>query len=239
MVTAQVDCILTKFLKALSKDVLAALESMLSSNNAKLWFTIYVATFILLHEVSFNSLERWRTARDKDDQRPFTLPDFVQELHDGANVVLAYWQYYKTSIDPSDRIQFMARQKAKLKHGEKMKGRDTDDTIKVKDDRDQAAANFDKLVNTILNGWDEMSIHGMCPHGIASPFTNAPQSGECSHFSRPCADLMMDTVKAYHAEESAYSATKFGKERAYGHPLYFVSYMYRKQWAPREMWTNA
>lgn len=65
MVTAQCDGLLVeKFLRPLSKDVLRQLEQFIMQNNKSRFFTIFVATFILLHEVAYSSADRYRHARE-------------------------------------------------------------------------------------------------------------------------------------------------------------------------------
>ena len=65
MVTAQMDSILsTRYLQEWCRKLLAQLEKLLKSNNPQYWLTIYFATFILLHEVSFSSRDRHRHATE-------------------------------------------------------------------------------------------------------------------------------------------------------------------------------
>jgi hypothetical protein len=103
MITAQVDSILaTKFLKNGAAKVSKYLENYLRSNNPKYWFTLYLATFILLHEISVATKDRGRYARENQLPTRFSLPFVVRDQHFSANNLLAHWHYYKTETDPSN-----------------------------------------------------------------------------------------------------------------------------------------
>jgi hypothetical protein len=59
--------IYTKFLKPLSKTVLAELQELIYANERKYWFTIYLILFILLHSCSMI------TRRDEEYARQINL----------------------------------------------------------------------------------------------------------------------------------------------------------------------
>ena len=64
MITAQIDSINAKYItKKLSKLVLAQLETFYRGNNPGLWLTLFLSTFIFLHEVGHSTRDRWRHAR--------------------------------------------------------------------------------------------------------------------------------------------------------------------------------
>lgn len=101
MITAQFDSILTtKFLKPGTAQVTRFLEKSLKQNSAKNFFVLYVAIFIILHEISVATKDRGRYARDNQLAGRFSLPEMVGEQHFGAINLLAHWQYYKTEMDP-------------------------------------------------------------------------------------------------------------------------------------------
>lgn len=61
MIIAQIDSInAQQIIPPLRKKVLRTLESLIKSNKTQDWFTIYVAVFLLLHNVSVISADRRR-----------------------------------------------------------------------------------------------------------------------------------------------------------------------------------
>lgn len=65
MVTAQCDSIMvTRFLRPLASDVLNEFERFFRVGNPDHWFMLYACTFMLLHEVSFSSQDRYRHAAE-------------------------------------------------------------------------------------------------------------------------------------------------------------------------------
>lgn len=64
MIIAQIDSInAVEVIPPLRKKVLSTLASLISANKTQHWFTIYVATFLLLHNVSTISADRRRHGR--------------------------------------------------------------------------------------------------------------------------------------------------------------------------------
>lgn len=123
MVVAQFDSIrCERIYKKLVPEVLRSLDAFLTSNNKKAWFTVFLATFLLLHQVAWTSRDRRRyTAQNWVDKRPVRLgfredlissqltlaqdtrygslvdplTSWVEEVHHGAVMLLAHWQYFK------------------------------------------------------------------------------------------------------------------------------------------------
>ncbi|KAK0636402.1 hypothetical protein B0T17DRAFT_482682 [Bombardia bombarda] len=106
MIIAQFDSIRhERVYKWLAPKVLKLYESFLTSNNMEAWFTVYLATFLLLHEVACTSQDRRRfaIANSLDTETRYgpisgqdgSLTSFVEQVQHGGVVLLAYWQYYK------------------------------------------------------------------------------------------------------------------------------------------------
>lgn len=65
IIIAQIDMFNTlRILQPLRKFVLDHLQRLVLSNKPKSWFTIYLSIFILLHDCSIISADRYRHARD-------------------------------------------------------------------------------------------------------------------------------------------------------------------------------
>lgn len=109
MIVAQWDGIQNeKILKGLSRKVLSTLEKYLTSKNQTVWFTIYLVVFLILHEISVATKDRYRWAQENVALTSWSrkarygrgkLAMFVEHLQASANTILAYWEYYKTGID--------------------------------------------------------------------------------------------------------------------------------------------
>lgn len=101
MIIAQFDSINTQFvLRTLAKKLLEKLEKFMKTKNTNRYLTIFVSCFILLHEISHMTGDRWRHGRDNGVEGGYSLPSFVRELQESANVILFHWHYYKSGIDP-------------------------------------------------------------------------------------------------------------------------------------------
>ncbi|KAJ6441323.1 endo-polygalacturonase PG1 [Purpureocillium lavendulum] len=106
MILAQFDSINhTKLLSKYGRKVLQDLEGFVFRNQARWWWAIYLCVFILLHEASFISADRYRHARNNLGHRfRYSIPKFVEELQEGCNNILMHWHYYncKPWPDPSE-----------------------------------------------------------------------------------------------------------------------------------------
>ncbi|KAG5984059.1 hypothetical protein E4U55_006194 [Claviceps digitariae] len=96
MLVAQLDSINhNKLLARYGHEVLRDLETFIFRNQSSSWWTIYLCTFILLHEASWLSADQYRCARDIcGSKQRYAIPSFVEELHDGCNNILIHWHYY-------------------------------------------------------------------------------------------------------------------------------------------------
>ena len=63
MIVAQFDSINAKVVAPLRRKVLRTLEGLIKANRTQDWFTIYIAVFLLLHNVSTISADRRRHGR--------------------------------------------------------------------------------------------------------------------------------------------------------------------------------
>ncbi|KAL2261678.1 hypothetical protein VTK26DRAFT_3640 [Humicola hyalothermophila] len=116
MIVAQFDSIRhERIYKKLAPKVLRTLEGFLGSSNKDAWFTVFLATFLILHQAACTSRDRLRYAEQNGEGKPrdtrygaidHPLTHFVEEVHHGAVTLLAYWQYFKRcdlmSIDWDD-----------------------------------------------------------------------------------------------------------------------------------------
>jgi hypothetical protein len=114
MILAQFDSINhTKLLVKYGRKVLRELETFVFRNQSTFWWPIYLTVFILLHESSITSADRYRHARNNFGGRVstaalfvlsfrvdpmgkfrYSIPSFVEELQEGCNNILVHWHYY-------------------------------------------------------------------------------------------------------------------------------------------------
>ncbi|KAM7208941.1 hypothetical protein V8F20_000819 [Naviculisporaceae sp. PSN 640] len=99
-ITAQFEVNLLHALTPLRTNVLQQLETMLGRNKSEDWYTVYLAVFILLHEVSVATKDQ----KDGDNAKPsharYSSPEFVQNLHEGANTLILHWHYWRRKANP-------------------------------------------------------------------------------------------------------------------------------------------
>ncbi|CAI4212996.1 unnamed protein product [Parascedosporium putredinis] len=60
-----------------------------------------------------DALRLWVAIRLLAPQKGYSLPQFVEELQFGANVLLAYWHYYRTDEDPLE-VDCLDRHRSRL-----------------------------------------------------------------------------------------------------------------------------
>ncbi|KAL2162886.1 hypothetical protein VTH06DRAFT_6722 [Thermothelomyces fergusii] len=84
MIVAQFDSIRHECIyKKLAPEVLRAFDTFLASSNKEAWFTVFLATFLLLHQdTRYGNLDN-------------PLTGFVENVHHSAAMLLARWQYFK------------------------------------------------------------------------------------------------------------------------------------------------
>ncbi|KAI1204573.1 uncharacterized protein F4807DRAFT_465484 [Annulohypoxylon truncatum] len=119
MIPAQFDSIGHEaILASLRKQVLDGLWKMMASKNPRDFFIIYLVVFMLLHEISITSRDRFRRARDNSlDPNRYDLELFVEKLQEGANIILSHWHYYKRDVN-----DFMTKTDSRADYKEKKKG---------------------------------------------------------------------------------------------------------------------
>ncbi|KAL1837019.1 hypothetical protein VTJ49DRAFT_4388 [Mycothermus thermophilus] len=116
LVVAQFDSIrCERFYKPYTQDVLRRLEALLGSHHKESWFTVFLATFLLLHLTSDSSADRHRHSKQNQEVNPretrygalnHPLTAWVEEVHQSAAMLLAHWHYFKrcdlTMLDQDD-----------------------------------------------------------------------------------------------------------------------------------------
>ncbi|KAK4100174.1 hypothetical protein N658DRAFT_428222, partial [Parathielavia hyrcaniae] len=105
MIVAQFDSIRhERVYKRSAPEVLRTVDTLLTSCNKEAWFTVFLATFLLLHQVAKTSEDRYRHAQQNSGGKALDtrygnphdpLTSFVEELHHGAVMLLAHWHYFK------------------------------------------------------------------------------------------------------------------------------------------------
>ncbi|KAK7750244.1 hypothetical protein SLS62_007874 [Diatrype stigma] len=97
-----------KTLRPMRKQLLEELWRMMASKSPQHFFTIYLAIFMLLHEISSITRDRRRWAVDNNIQTAnglvkehyYSLPEQVEAIQEGANIILSHWHYYKRGFNP-------------------------------------------------------------------------------------------------------------------------------------------
>lgn len=75
----------------------------MQGKDPKTFYTIYLVVFILLHEASCTSKDRWWHAINDDKiHLRYNMEEFMEELQEGANVILLCWHYYRRRFNPLD-----------------------------------------------------------------------------------------------------------------------------------------
>jgi hypothetical protein len=97
----QLDIILTlQVLIPLRKSVLQDLQKLTQQNKPESWLTIYLVTFMTLHSCARFTDESYWNARKHGLRRRFSFPEFIADLHQGANVFLMHYHYLTESRNP-------------------------------------------------------------------------------------------------------------------------------------------
>ncbi|UPL01846.1 hypothetical protein LCI18_012780 [Fusarium solani-melongenae] len=95
MIVAQFDTlnyvwVLERFKNKLLRDI----DWLLLQKGNRWWFTLYLILFILLREASLMTLDRYRHARANFGSKlRYTIPAFVESLHESCNNILTHWHY--------------------------------------------------------------------------------------------------------------------------------------------------
>ncbi|KAI1849908.1 hypothetical protein JX265_013495 [Neoarthrinium moseri] len=80
--------------------VLTDLWKLISSTDPQWFFTIYLAVFILLHQASAISKDRYWHARHRSYVRRYDKERDMEDIQEGANIVLLCWHYYNRCLSP-------------------------------------------------------------------------------------------------------------------------------------------
>ncbi|KAM0440439.1 hypothetical protein ACHAQK_005846 [Fusarium lateritium] len=102
MIVAQFDtlnynAVLERYKEKLLKDI----DWLFSQDKSRWWFTIYLIVFVLLREASRMTADRYRHARANHGSKlRYSIPAFVEGLHESCNNVLTHWHYYNCNIWP-------------------------------------------------------------------------------------------------------------------------------------------
>ncbi|CAM1502687.1 Fc.00g074630.m01.CDS01 [Cosmosporella sp. VM-42] len=103
MIVAQFDNVNYKLLVHYREKVLKSLEDVIITSNSTRWLTVYVILFIFLRQASDVSNDRYRHARDNyGDKIRYSIPHFVEELHNGCNNMLMHWHYFNSQDWPDE-----------------------------------------------------------------------------------------------------------------------------------------
>ncbi|KAF4978427.1 hypothetical protein FZEAL_5191 [Fusarium zealandicum] len=132
MVVAQFDnlnyvWVLERYKNKLLRDV----DWLLNQGNPRWWFTIYIVLFILLREASWMTKDRYRHARANygskvsspslaesrltGEQLRYSIPSFVEDLHESCNKLLMHWHYFNSNPSP-ESTRPKHRRRAHLRH---------------------------------------------------------------------------------------------------------------------------
>ncbi|KAK4040204.1 hypothetical protein C8A01DRAFT_46441 [Parachaetomium inaequale] len=105
MIVAQFDSIRhERIYKKLAPEVLRTIDTFLASCNKEARFTVFLATFLLLHQAARTSQDRHRHTQQNSGGKQLEtrygnlqdpLTSFVEEVHHSAVMLLAHWQYFK------------------------------------------------------------------------------------------------------------------------------------------------
>ncbi|KAJ2970781.1 hypothetical protein NUW58_g9594 [Xylaria curta] len=98
---AQIELVLIHQIQSsLRREMLENLQTITQANKQHTWFTTYLITFILLHNVALLCQHDAGYARKHGMKTRFAREDMVREYQLGANVLLAYFHYCNKGIYP-------------------------------------------------------------------------------------------------------------------------------------------
>ncbi|KAI0394005.1 hypothetical protein F5Y17DRAFT_466511 [Xylariaceae sp. FL0594] len=98
---AQIELVLIHQIQStLRREMLESLQSMTQANKQQTWYTTYLITFILLHNVALLCQHDSAYARKHGMKARFAREEMVREYQMGANVLLAYFHYCNKGIYP-------------------------------------------------------------------------------------------------------------------------------------------
>ncbi|KAI5861841.1 hypothetical protein GGS23DRAFT_134284 [Durotheca rogersii] len=98
---AQIELVLIHQIQSsLRREMLENLQSMTQANKHQTWFTTYLITFILLHNVALLCQHDAGYARKHGIKGRFAREEMVREYQMGANILLAYFHYCNKGVYP-------------------------------------------------------------------------------------------------------------------------------------------
>ncbi|KAI1504438.1 hypothetical protein F5X99DRAFT_40880 [Biscogniauxia marginata] len=98
---AQIELVLIHQIQSsLRREMLENLQAMTQANKHQTWFTTYLITFMLLHNVALLCQHDAGYARKHGIKKRFAREDMVREYQMGANILLAYFHYCNKGIYP-------------------------------------------------------------------------------------------------------------------------------------------
>ncbi|KAI2602016.1 hypothetical protein GGR54DRAFT_654819 [Hypoxylon sp. NC1633] len=98
---AQIELILIHQIQSsLRREMLENLQAMTQANKHQTWFTTYLVTFILLHNVSLLCQHDAAYAQKHGIKSRFAREEMVREYQTGANILLGYFHYCNKGVYP-------------------------------------------------------------------------------------------------------------------------------------------
>ncbi|KAI0120288.1 hypothetical protein F4776DRAFT_655877 [Hypoxylon sp. NC0597] len=98
---AQIELVLIHQIQSsLRREMLENLQAMTQANKHNTWFTTYLITFILLHNVALLCQHDAGYARKHGIKSRFARQEMVREYQHGANILLAYFHYCNKGVYP-------------------------------------------------------------------------------------------------------------------------------------------
>ncbi|KAI1101102.1 hypothetical protein F4804DRAFT_23030 [Jackrogersella minutella] len=98
---AQIELVLIHQIQSsLRREMLENLQTMTQANKHQTWFTTYLITFILLHNVALLCQHDAGYARKHGIKSRFAREEMVREYQNGANILLAYFHYCNKGVYP-------------------------------------------------------------------------------------------------------------------------------------------
>ncbi|EKJ79201.1 hypothetical protein FPSE_00512, partial [Fusarium pseudograminearum CS3096] len=153
MIVAQFDNLVYNAVLETYKDkVLKDVDWLFSQDKNRWWFTVYNILFIFLREVSRMTADRYRHARQNFGPKPrYSIPGFVERLHESCNNMLTHWHYYNCNKWPQSKDEDNAEHFAKIA---------VDDLEIIKQTRE------DKVIKRHLSVWKQYKANNGKVNGL-------------------------------------------------------------------------
>ncbi|KAF2810686.1 uncharacterized protein BDZ99DRAFT_497671 [Mytilinidion resinicola] len=99
--SAQMEVIIVaEILQPTKKEVLNRLKALVYESNRRSWLAIYLCVFLLLHSCALLTKRDHERAVMQGVQRRFYRPRLIDELHNGAKILLAYFHFCNRGTYP-------------------------------------------------------------------------------------------------------------------------------------------